>query len=174
MAKSYTRKKYDKLPVEVTKPLDTFTDYLQRWTQYELGRLQQNRTAICTPVKGGYRIGTYSLKVYPNKMCEVMDRDDEIIHTFKDKVSAVLYTIYTIKRYFKVADEILHTDQEINKNYIDVLTMRRCMMAARKRLDFDSSDIREARLDVAETKLKRAEEHMKKLHHTAKINKVWE
>jgi hypothetical protein len=126
------------------------------------------------PTKDGYKIGLYTLKVYPNKMCEVWDRNDELVHTFRDKISAILYTIYTIKHHFNTAGDILHLDKEINKNYIDVLTMRRCMTSALARKDYYAADIREARLDVSETKLKLAQEKMQAMHFSAKMRKVWE
>jgi hypothetical protein len=129
---------------------------------------------VCIPIRDGYKIGLYTLKVYPNKMCEVWDRNDVLVHTFRDKISAILYTIYTIKHQFNTASDILHLDKEINKNYIDVLTMRRCMTAAIARKDYYAADIREARLDVSETKLKSAQEKMQAMHRSAKIRKVWE
>lgn len=174
MVKSHTEKKYGKMPPELAEPLNVFTDYLINWTRKELGEFQATKRPLCVPLKNGYKIGLYNLRVFPNKMCEVWDRNDLLVHTFRDKVSAVLYTIYVIKQQFRTADEILHLDKEINKNYIDVLTMRRCMQAAIKRNDYYSADIRMARLDDSETRLKQAQYRMQVIHSSAKMRKVWE
>ena len=121
MAKYYTRKKFVKKSKE-TSPVQQLsniaTDYIKQWTQKELSRLQENKdTSICIPTKDGYKIGLYALKVYPNKTCEVYNHNSELVHTFESKVSAVLFTIYTIKHQYRAADEILQLDTIINKNY---------------------------------------------------------
>ena len=107
-------------------------------------------------------------------MTEVWDRNHELIHVFREKVSAVLYTIYTIKKQYWIANDIKYLDQEINKNYTDILTMRICMESAVKRGDYVYADIRQARLDTAQYKLTRAQEQLSAIHRRAKIAKVWE
>ena len=129
---------------------------------------------MCIPTSNGYRIGQYRLEIHKNRITDVYSTHGDLIHSFSDKVSAVLYTIYTIKGKYWISDDILSLDKEINKNYIDIVTMRRCLESAKKRKDYNSVDIRQARLDVSETKLRIATEKIKNIHHTAKINKVWE
>jgi hypothetical protein len=181
MVKSYTRRKFvnkkskPKPPDQLTQITSATTDYIKQWTQRELGKLQENRdTSICIPTKTGYKIGLYNLRVYPNKTCELFDRNDELVHTFENKVSAILYTIYTIKSKYWIADDILTFDTEINKNYTDMLTLRRGIERARKDKDYMSLDIRQNRLEIAEKQLSMARDKIAKIHRTAKLNKVWE
>lgn len=175
MARSRTRKKSaEPSPPELKVLTSGFTDYLKQWTNKELTNLQADRKVICLPVKNGYKIGYYNLRVFPNKTTEVWDQNDELVHAFHNKVSAVLYAIYNIKRQFWVADDILRLDQEINKNNLDIMTMRRCMNASIARKDYNSADIRQARLDTAQLKLVQAQHQLQAIHRRAKIAKVWE
>lgn len=174
MVKSRIQKKSNKqTSPNLNNAIAATTQHIKQWTQKELGVLQQQRIPVCIPVKHGYKIGLYNLKTYPNRTCDVRDHHDELIHTFCDKVSAVLYTIYTIKGKYWISADILRLDKEINKHYIDVIMMRRQMESARKRRDFDAVDIRQARLDLIEAKLKSAQEQMRSIHNDAKKNKVW-
>jgi hypothetical protein len=178
MVKSYTRKKFAKKTKQIT-PVQQIsaaaTSYIKHWTQKELSRLQENRdTSVCIPTKDGYKIGLYTLKVYPNKICDVYNRNNELVHTFESKVSAVLYTIYTIKHQYYSADEILRLDAVINKNYTDMLTLRRGIEFARKQQDFFALDVRQTKLEIAEAELTHAREKMAKLHRHAKFAKVWQ
>lgn len=177
MAKSSTRKKSnkDQLPPEVVLIADLFTDYVKYWTNNELGKLHTARDAsVCIPVADGYRIGLFRLRVHQNKTCTVYDRNNEIVHTFESKISGVLYTIYTIKHRYKIADKLLELDKEINKNYMDLLTLKRGISRALKVKDYDSVDIRRARVDIAEQQLKRAKYQLSAMHLNAKYNKVWQ
>lgn len=177
MAKSSTRKKSNKsqLPAEVAEIANLFTDYVKYWTNNELGKLHSAKdTSVCIPVDDGYRIGLYRLRVHKNKTCTVYDRNNEPIHTFETKVSGVLYTIYTIKQRYKIADTILELDREINKNYMDSLALRRGIDRALKVKDYVSVDIRRARLDLAEQQLSKAKGRILSIHLTAKYNKVWQ
>lgn len=173
MAKSSTRKNPE-LPQEITSKLDVFTDYIKQWTAKEIQRLNSNyNIPLCIPIKNGYRIGVYKLKVLPNKTCELYNNNRELVHVFDNKLSAVLYTIYTIKHQFNSADEIMFWDTEINKNYADVLTLRRSIINARKQQDYETVDIRSARLEIAETRLFSARDKISKLYNHAKYIKVW-
>ena len=177
MAKSPTRKKYAKKPTdefsrEVSK---VATDYIKQWTNRQLGKIQRDeKYPVCVPTKDGYRIGLYRLTVFPNKTCDVYDQNHEFIHRFETKVSAILFTIYTIKRRYSSADEILLWDRVINKNYTDVLTLQRTIEYARKQKDFDLVDIRQSRLDIAQAQLQFARDKIAQLHRFAKLAKVWE
>ena len=182
MVKSYTRRKFVKKkvthkpsPNEVTKVTSLATDYIKQWTQRELGKLQDNRdTSICIPTKTGYKIGLYTLRVHPNKTCELFDRNNELVHVFENKISAILYTIYTIKRNYHSANELLALDTTINKNYTDMLSLRRCIEQAVIRRDFVAVDIMQNRLEIAESQLNLARSKIQQIHRTAKLAKVWE
>jgi len=176
MVKSYTQKKYAKpAKQEIQAVSNAATDYIKQWTTRELGKLQQAQTSpLCIPVKNGYRIGLYQLTVYPNKTCDVFDHNREFLHRFEGKVSAILYVIYTIKKQYWSADEILHWDREINKCYTDMLALRNIIQKARERKDYVTVDTRTPRLEIAETRLNLARDKISKIHKTAKYYKIWE
>jgi len=179
MVKSNTQKKFVKkhkpfqknIPQEVVQ----VTDYIKRWTNRELAKIQQKDTSpVCTPTRDGYRIGQFRLKVYPNKTCDVLDHNLEFVHRFESKVSAILYTIYRIKNNHWQADQILQTSCEINKNYTDMLHFKHGVEQSLKIKDFVALDNKQARLEVAENKLQIYREKMLKIHRHAKLSKVWE
>ena len=176
MAKLPTRKKFVKKPsTEVHQAIAATTDYIKRWTNRELAKIQQDETAtICIPTTDGYRIGQYRLKTHNNKTCDVLDHNLEFIHRFEDKVSAILYVIYTLKRRYSQADQILTLSTEINKCYADMLSFRWGVEQARKRKDFVAVDNRQARLEIAENRLDIARNKILKIHKEAKYLKVWE
>ena len=181
MVKSYTRRKFvkktasNKIDPTVAKELDKATDYIKQWTQRELGKLQENQdTSICIPTNTGYKIGLYNLQVYPNKTCELFDRNKESVHVFENKISAILYTVYSIKKKYWLADNILRIDTEINKNYTDMIALRRGIARAALEKDYVALDSRQNRLEIAEQELGLARSKMSQFHRTAKLNKVWE
>jgi len=182
MVKSHTRKKFvkKKLPPKLDNPqadqvIGQVTDYIKRWTNHELGKLQtRDRNPICIATADGYRVGLYRLHVFPNKTCDVYDHNNEFIHRFESKISAILYTVYIIKFNYWTADEILTLDTEINKNYTDVLNLRRTIERATQQKDYNIVDIRQSRLEIAQTRLEIARDRISKIHRTAKYNKVWE
>ena len=83
MAKSHTRKKSVKSkpalsPVKL-QVIGQATDKIKKWTRHEISRLQHDQqTAICVPVKDGYRVGLYALRVYNNKTCDVRDYNNSL------------------------------------------------------------------------------------------------
>ena len=181
MVKSYTQRKFvkkkalNKPPDQVTQLTNQATDYIKQWTQRELGRIQEDQnTSICIPTKTGYKIGLYVLRVNPNKTCELYDRNNELVHVFESKISAILYTIYTIKRRYRDADDILYLDTDINKNYTDMLTLRRGIARATIEKDYVALDSRQNRLEIAERDLELARAKMMQIHRYAKLTKVWE
>jgi hypothetical protein len=177
MGKSRTKRKSAKksspaIPRNITYAT---TDYIKQWTERELGKIQTQATApVCVPVKNGYLVGLYHLQVNPNKTCDVMDPNQEFVHRFENRVSAILYTIYLSKRQYWRSDEILRWDQEINKCYTDVANLRYTIEQAQKRKDYVTVDTRLSRLELAETRLNLAREHVSKIHKAAKYYKVWE
>jgi hypothetical protein len=181
MVKSHTRKKFVKPRTEVEAPnklkqvTSATTDYIKKWTQRELARMQQEESIpICLPTDDGYRIGQYRLKLHKNKTCDVLDHNLEFVHRFEDKISAILYVIYTLKKRYYQADQILGLSTEINKCYADMLNLRWGVDSARKRNDFVAVDNRQARLEIAENRLNIARNKLLQIHRTAKYNKVWE
>jgi hypothetical protein len=176
MVRSRTRKKSAKArPITNSIPeIVAVTDYLKRWTNRELAKIQtEENYPICIPVNNGYRIGLYHLTVNPNKTCDVLDHNRVFVHRFEDKISAILYTIYTIKKRYFQADEILVLSQEINKSYTDVCHLQNTLDSARKSKNYTTVDTAQARLDLAWARLQQAREKIASIHRLAKINKVW-
>jgi hypothetical protein len=180
MARSRTQKKYAKPTPTIFSPfvekeISNASEKIKKWTKSELARIQRDKNeTTCIPVKNGYKIGLYQLHVYPNKTCDVNDHHGELIHRFDNKISAILYTIYRIKSHLKIANEILSLDQEINKNYTDMCSLRSSLDSALKQKDYFKADVRQARLDIAEKRLELAKDKILKIHKTAKYDKVWE
>jgi hypothetical protein len=176
MAKSHTQRKYAKpANKEIRAVSNAATDYIKQWTNRELDRLQKENTSpICIPVKDGYRVGLYQLIVNPNKTCDLLDHNREFVHRFETKISAILYAIYTIKKQYWTADEILLWDREINKCYTDMISLRNMVEKARQRQDYVTVDTRLPRLEIAEARLNHARDKISKIHKTAKYYKIWE
>lgn len=176
MARSRTKRKSARnTNPQIQQIAHVATDYIKQWTERELGKLHATeKTPLCIPVRNGYRVGLYKLSINPNKTCDVLDHNGEFVHRFESKISAILYTIYTIKRQYWTADQILYWDQEINKNYTDMLALRRGMEQASRNKQHDLADIRKSRLEIAETRLNLARDRILKMHRTAKYYKVWE
>jgi len=162
------------MPPEVSHMVDQVTNYIKHWTDREINKLQANNDAsICIPTRDGYRIGSYRLKVHPNKTCSVLNTYGELTHTFESKTNAILYTIYTIKQKYKTADQLLELDQEINKHYMDSRALQNGVKSARNQKDYVAVDIKQTRLDIAEKLLADAKIKLFAMHKIAKFNKVW-
>jgi hypothetical protein len=176
MARSRTRKKSVRPPnSQIRKLTNVATDYIKQWTERELGKLRVTQPSpVCIPVNNGYRIGLYHVHINPNKTCDVLDHNREFVHRFESKISAILYTIYTIKRQYWTADQILCCDREINKHYMDVLSLRNSIEKAKQRKDYIIVDTRISRLEIAEGLLNLARDRILKMHKTAKYYKIWE
>ena len=177
MARSHTRKKFAKKPrTSVPKEItNVAADYIKQWTSRELGRIQGNEPQpVCVQIKNGYLVGLYRLIVNPNKTCDLFDINRELVHRFESKISAILYALYTTKRQYAKADEILSVDRVINKCYTDMLYLRNIIEKAKKQQDYVIVDTRLPRLEIAETRLNLARDRMTKIHNLAKYYKVWE
>ena len=174
MARSHTPKKSNNVHIELAQEVKAATNYIKQWTTKELGELQRQRVAVCVSTKTGYRIGLYTLRVFPSKHTEVWNHNGDLVHVFQEKVSAVLYTIYTIKHNYGIAEQLLNLDTEIHKQNTDIILLRRFIESAQKKGDYTSADVREARLHTAELKLQQARAQLQVIHRRAKVAKVWE
>lgn len=176
MAKSPIRKKSDKkLDPIVNQAIKDTTNYIKQWTLSELGKIQKEQhNPVCVQTDTGYRVGLYKLELNPDQTCALYNVNSELMHVFESKLSAIIYTIYTIKHRYKDAAEILQLDTEINKNYTDVVILQRQIRRAKETKQFDVMDIRQARLDNAQERLFLARNRISKIHKYAKYNKIWE
>lgn len=179
MVKSHTQKKHTSkkkavLPPIMVNAIDQATEKIKQWTRHELARLHQDRNTSCIPIRNGYKIGLYTLEIFPNKTCIVRDHNNESLHTFDTKLSAILYTIYRIKCQFTVSEQILLLDREINKNYVDTQTLTHGIDSARKLRDYVKVDAGLARLELSQKRLDLARDKISKIHRLAKYTKIWE
>ncbi len=187
MGKLPTRKKSSKHKRKVTLPpmppdvqqelnqeISKATDKIKLWTRHRLSAYQNQKNPVCIQIPNGYKIGLYRLHIYPNKVCEVYDRNDVMVHAFEGKISAILYTIYTIKCKIEIANEIITLDDEINRNYNDMILLRRGIAQAVKQKDYFLVDAKQARLDIVEKRLQLARNKMAKIHSLAKSTKIWQ
>jgi len=150
------------------------TRQIKNWTRQEITHLHQvDRTPICMPTSDGYRIGLYKLTCTDHRY-RLYDADQMFIHEFDSKASAVLYAIHLIKDNIHKATEILDLDQDINKNYMDVLMLRRKIAGLQRQSDWISAEIREYRLEIAQRRLEALRDKISKIHRSAKYNKIWD
>lgn len=190
---AYTRKRYNRKPrkpiaralpailppmppalaQEFKKEIALATNKIKSWTRHQLGAYQDAKQPVCIPINNGYKIGLYRLHVQSSKVCDVYGCNDELVHSFNDTVSAILYTIYTIKQRIDIAMEILTLDAEINRNYNDMLLLKHAISFANKQKDYFTVDSRQARLDIVEQRLQLARNRLMQIHDRAKRLKVW-
>ena len=150
------------------------TRQIKNWTKSEITHLHKvNRTPVCVPTSDGYRIGLYKINCQDNRY-RLYDADQQFIHEFDSKASAVLYAIYVIKNNVQKATEILDLDQDINKNYMDVVMLSRKIAGLQRQADWIGAEIREYRLEIAERRLESLRDEISKIHRSAKYNKIWD
>jgi 23S rRNA U2552 (ribose-2'-O)-methylase RlmE/FtsJ len=125
------------------------------------------------PTSDGYRIGLYKLNCQDNRY-RLHGADQMLIHEFDSKASAVLYAIFSIKNNITKAAEILDLDQDINKNYMDVVMLSRRITGLQRQSDWIGAEIREYRLEIAERRLEALRDKISKIHRSAKYNKIWD
>ncbi len=190
MARSHTRKKYtrtkkspacslekqeqEKFSREIEQGIRTTNARLKSLAQRELEQQQASRTPVCIPVADGYRIGLYYVKQIDTNGFKVLDRNSELVYEFSDKITAVLYVIYTVQGKIQSAQELQDLDREINTQKVNIRQMNHAVRIAKANKNYSMLDIRIARLDDAVAKLTIATERLCALHHRAKINKVWQ
>ena len=177
MVKSHTRKKFDKKKrsPEVLPEIRAVTDYLKQWTSRELAKIQvEENYPVCIPVSDGYRIGLYHIIINPNRSADLLDHNSEFVHRFEDKVSAILYTIYLIKKKYYKSDEILILSKEINKTYMDAQHLQKTITTANKNKEYVVVDTAQAKLEIAQNRLQIARKKLSIIHRDAKLAKVWE
>jgi len=150
------------------------TRQIKNWARQEITHLHQvDRTPVCVPTSDGYRIGLYKLNCQDNRY-RLHGADQIFIHEFDSKASAVLYAIFSIKNNITKAAEILDLDQDINKNYMDVVMLSRRITGLQRQSDWIGAEIREYRLEIAERRLEALRDKISKIHRSAKYNKIWD
>jgi hypothetical protein len=150
------------------------TRQIKNWTTQEITHLHKvNRTPVCVPTSDGYRIGLYKLNCQDNRY-RLYDANQTFVHEFDSKASAVLYAIFSIKNNVVKAAEILDLDQDINKNYMDVVMLSRRITGLQRQNDWTGAEIREYRLEIAERRLEALRDKISKIHRSAKYNKIWD
>ena len=165
-------------PVAVSKiteiDAEKATRQIKNWTTQEITHLHRvDRTPVCVPTSDGYRIGLYKLNCQDNRY-RLYDANQTFVHEFDSKASAVLYAIFSIKNNVVKAAEILDLDQDINKNYMDMVMLSRRIAGLQRQNDWMGAEIREYRLEIAERRLEALRDKISKIHRSAKYNKIWD
>jgi hypothetical protein len=174
-AKSLKTKTPPALAPKITEiDAEKATRQIKNWTTQEITHLHKvDRTPVCVPTSDGYRIGLYKLNCQDNRY-RLYDASQIFVHEFDSKASAVLYAIFSIKNNVIKAAEILDLDQDINKNYMDVVMLSRRITGLQRQNDWTGAEIREYRLEIAQRRLEALRDKISKIHRSAKYNKIWD
>ena len=129
---------------ELNLARDLFTDiglrYLKNWTQQEIAKYRSEPVVI--PV-GDYRffVGSYQIAGLHQQCWAVSQFDDKHIHHFIDKVTAILYCMYSTRGIHGQAEKLLDLDSKLGKLDLDIKNYEATMQASSKRNDMLKYDI---------------------------------
>lgn len=149
--------------------------YLSQWTQQQVHQLSVgNKAPYIWPIgTAGYIIGPYRV-LNDNGSWQVRDNDNQLIHAFSDKLSAVFYCLCEHSGRFKLSNNIYQADNEVTRLRNDIVHYEGSVRRAKKAKRFDSVDIWVARLFDAKIRLGLANNELQKSLVSAKYIKYWE
>lgn len=180
-AESRTKKKrnqvYKKLGLthgQVEQAADLTTQYLKLWTEKELKRLTiDQKLPVCLPNGNhGFLIGKYHMRSIRSNCWRVLDHNEEFVHDFARKLSAVFYCFATQANKIGLADKILNADIRVGKleSEQDFYTYTR--QQSLKKKDYFRLDLANSRSVNAGMQLSEAIEELEKTINTAKYLQV--
>ena len=180
MAKSHTSKQDSHSKAERSTQLaaletvaDIFSQYVKQWTKDEIHRLIRADKIPLVPVGNGLQVGRHRIKPR-NKQWDLCNDFFEVIDTFTNKKSAVLYSIMYQTRRFKSADEILAKDKKLSKLETDFQHYDYSMRKAAARKDYAYIDVIASRYYDTKIVLEEARNDLEKTLRMNKYLKVWE
>jgi len=149
--------------------------YVKSWAKTEVERIiNQEQIPLIVPVKNGVQVGRYRVTKNSHDSWQLTDAFNEVMETFVDKRSAVMYSIhYQLKRY-KSADTILGFDKKLSKVQADYQHYQHSMQRAIKRKDYPTIDVLAARYYDTQYLLTEAKNDLEKTLRLNKYLKVWE
>ncbi len=180
MAKSHTSKQVNRTKVEHLTQLatletaaDIVSQYLKQWTKNEIRRLIHADTIPLIPVGNSLQVGRHRVKPR-NKQWELCNDFSEVMESFTNKKSAVIYSILHQTHRFKSAEEILAKDKKLSKLETDFQHYDYSMRKAVARKDYMHIDVIASRYYDTKTVLEEARNDLEKTLRMNKYLKVWE
>lgn len=152
------------------------TEYLKEWTDRELQDLVLNqKIPVCLPIGDrGFLIGRYRMYPIGKHTWRVLDNNQEFVHDFSRKLSAVFYCLTTQLNKLNLAREILTADTAVGKLELDQDYYMYSIKNYTKKQDFFRVDLAKLRYIQAEHDLGFANQELEKTINTAKYLKVQE
>jgi hypothetical protein len=155
---------------------DVTTQYLKYWTDKELKRLTiDENLPVCLPLGNrGFLIGSYKVLSVGQHCWRVLDRNDELVHDFGRKLSAVFYCLTTQANKLNLARDIMTTDARVSRLEIDQDNYANSRKLNLKKKDYFRADLANMRYINNRYQLHYANEELEKTINTAKYLKVQE
>jgi hypothetical protein len=172
-------KAYEKLGFsynQVEQAARATTEYLKEWTDRELQHLVlEQKIPVCLPIGDrGFLIGRYQMQPVGKHTWRVLDNNQEFVHDFSRKLSAVFYCLTTQLNKLNLAREILTADTAVGKLEVDQDYYMYSIKNYAKKQDFFRVDLAKLRYIQAQHELVFANQELEKTINTAKYLKVQE
>jgi len=172
-------KAYEKLGFtqdQIEQAARATTEYLKEWTDRELQDLVLNqKIPVCLPIGDhGFLIGRYRMYPVGKHTWRVLDNNQELVHDFSRKLSAVFYCLTTQLNKLNLARSILTADTAVGKLELDQDYYMYSIKNYAKKQDFFRVDLAKLRYIQAEHELRFANQELEKTINTAKYLKVQE
>jgi hypothetical protein len=180
-AESRTRKKskqvYKRLGLthgQVEQAADLTTQYLKLWTERELKRLTiDEKLPVCLPNGAhGFLIGKYHMRSVSPNCWRVLDHNEEHVHDFARKLSAVFYCLATQANKISLADRILNADTQVGRLESEQDFYMYTKQQSLKKKDYFRLDLANSRFQNTRMQLSVAIEELEKTINTAKYLQV--
>lgn len=147
---------------------------IDHWAQIQFDELRyKSQYPVCIEITpNSWIVAHYELKkVQENRY--TLKLNDDHVHTFYSKQSAVFYAVFNSKGYFKTGDNILKQDSKVLK-FSDDVDLFKTKLYKNKKLNSFKYDLYMNRLSEAENRLKCARVELTKTIQSAKYMKVWD
>ena len=172
-------KAYEKLGFtqdQIEQAARATTEYLKEWTDRELQDLVLNqKIPVCLPIGDrGFLIGRYRMYPVGKHTWRVLDNNQEFVHDFSRKLSAVFYCLTTQLNKLNLARSILTADTAVGKLELDQDYYMYSIKNYAKKQDFFRVDLAKLRYIQAQHELVFANQELEKTINTAKYLKVQE
>lgn len=146
---------------------------IDHWAEQKFNNIRYGSGyPVCVPLGANrWIVGHYELKKRGECRYQLY-LNDELVHTFYTKQSAMFYAVFNHKGYFKTGDNILSQDARVLKLSDDVDFYK--IRLHKRNLDSFKYELYINKLSEAENKLKCARVELAKTIHSAKYMKVWD
>ncbi len=153
--------------------VDLALDKINHWANKELTNLKYDKEfPICVSMSSKeWAIGNYNIEQVGQHSWKV-SQDKQTVHVFYSKQAAMFYPVFTIMQYYKTADNLLRTDQEVAKLSDEMLFYSSKL--AKRSTDSFKQQLWEAKYINAKAKYKNAKLDLEKTLNSAKYCKIWE